>query len=92
MGGFMSEENKRRCYSCLYYSAYYTKSTCVFDRLDYGICGKTQNATQDKHGTCELWHGKYKTKRLRLRYAINAVIRASENLDVIKQILEENEE
>ena len=83
------EREKKSCWNCVYYKAYYTKGICCFDKKDCGWCTKRKE-TVDKHENCDKWreyNGVFRGWREQV--AQKRIEEMAENLAVIRQILEE---
>lgn len=85
----MPKITEKRCCSCFYYHAYYTKGTCSFEKLGYGICYKTQEALQDKYGTCAKWRTGRRSKNGRIAIAPAILENAANAIIELRQILYE---
>ena len=83
----MPKITEKRCYCCLYYHAYYTKGISCFEKLGYGFCDKTQEAFQDKHGSCEKWRTGCRRKKEQSAIAPAILENAVSSINELKQIL-----
>ena len=79
------------CWNCGHYKAYYVKGFCHFDKLNYGLCRKSED-TVDKHSQCEFWKNNYSARKLRESIAKNKLNVIFEAIIEIKQILFEEKE
>ena len=87
------ENDRRRCYNCWRYSAYYTKQITFFEKLNYGRCSYKDEPVQDKYETCELWQPKRKRTLRQMKAASEALCRAADSICMLQQVLcEEGEE
>ena len=82
----MPKITEKRCYCCIYYHAYYTKGISRFEKLGYGVCDKTQEALQDKHGSCEKWRTSCRRKKERIAIAPAILENAVNSINELKQI------
>ena len=83
--------DNQHCYNCCFYKPYYTKGYKQFDRLDFGMCGKTKE-TKDKHCSCRDFSNKFYARVNRKEAALAAVTENINLLVELKQILEEDDE
>lgn len=84
------EEQKKKCYNCGNFGAYYTKGFCKFDKTDFGSCSKLRE-TKERHGSCEFWRKRYEFSYRRDVMAKKILIEILYNLAAVKQILEEEQ-
>ena len=88
----MPKITEKRCYCCFYYHAYYVKGISSFEKVSYGICDKTQEALQDKHGSCEKWRTSCQRRKKQIAIAPAILENAVSSINELKQILYEAKE
>ena len=88
----MPKITEKRCSNCFYYHAYYTKGVCRFEKLDYGICDKTREALQDRHGTCGKWRTGRRQREEQIAIAPAVLKNAANAINELRQILYEAKE
>lgn len=81
------EYNRKECWCCEYYRAYYTKKLCHFEKEDCGFCHSRKEITTDKHSTCKNWWFNGTRRRIRKDASLKALNKALDNLVEIRQIL-----
>ena len=88
----MPKITEKRCFSCLYFREYYTKGICRFEHIGYGICEKTREALQDKHGSCEKWRTSSRRREKQIAIAPAILENAAGAINELRQILYEARE
>ncbi len=87
------EENKERkkCWNCGHYTAYYTKGETCFEKTECGYCSKHKEI-KEKRQSCLYWYYCNHATTLRYKTAGRALKDIVEHLSAIRQILQEEEE
>ena len=81
-------ENKRKCWGCVKYKAFYTKGNSYFDKMDAGYC-QYHNKIVAKQDSCEHWGHNYVTKYNRKRVMLDRLDDVLHRLIVIEQTLKD---
>ncbi len=82
------ERKNKACWNCGNYRAYYTRGICNYDNTFCGKCNR-KNTIVKNTDSCEMWVKIYKTKRIRDGIRLKVLERISEDVSMIKQIMEE---
>lgn len=82
----------RECWNCQFYSAYYTKGFCQFDKQKIGYCGRKRMIVENIHSSCENWYTNYRTLNSRKKAARKKLDDVVDCIFQIKQILFEEQE
>ena len=85
------ERKNKACWSCYYYSAYYTKGYWTFNKKRFGCCNYKRQDT-DNQSVCENWKDNSQKEESRALSAQRALIQICDDLAVLKQILVEEHE
>lgn len=80
------DEEKRKCWSCVKYKAFYTKGTIYFDKRDIGFCQQRKRIVA-KRECCENWGYNIVTKYNRKRMMLLQLADILNKLTVIEQTL-----
>ena len=83
----MSEE-RRKCFNCNHYYAYYTKSFCNLTRERRGYCQRYDRIT-DECNNCEEWRRKRVAGKQCVALAIDGISKIYEKLAIVEQLLKE---
>lgn len=81
-------EEKRKCWGCAKYKAFYTKGNSYFTKKDIGFC-QYHKKIVSKNECCEQWSFYYVTKCNRKRIVIYQLAEIVNRLTVIEQTLKD---
>ncbi len=86
----MKQENKK-CWSCGYFRAYWTRGYCCLMKEKNGLCWK-HNKVMDKSDSCEDWNYKLTSKEKRIKIAANCIPEIYQKVAVLEQLMTEEME
>lgn len=84
----MANLDKKKCGSCGYFKAYYTRGFCCLLREDNGICHYS-NKVMKKSDSCDKWYCRRSSKDKRIKIAVNCIPEIYNKVSVLEQILRE---
>ena len=84
-------ENKKRCWNCGYFKAYYTRAYCSFCKENNGFCAKNDKIVE-KSESCDKWFFRYTPREKRLRLVLNSLPEICQKIETIEDFLAEERE
>ena len=81
------EESINSCKNCLRYGAFYIKRLMSFEKQPKGFCSKKKIV--DQTSVCKNWICNYSLRRTKKTISTKMVCKMAEDLNVVRQILED---
>lgn len=86
----MKQDNKK-CRSCGYFRAYYTRGYCCLMKENNGYCSQHKKI-MDKSDSCDKWYCRHTSKEKRTKIAVNCIPEIYNKVAVLEQLLKEENE